>query len=546
MRKLIVIAMVAAFGFMATPSAVAELQNVTIDGSIRIRASYYDNLIPATGFGGALGAGVTQNIPNAFFPGRALGNRFGFPLSTITSFDDENSETLDFVEQRTRLGFTADFTNEVSAYIEFDAYDIWGSDFRSDIYTGFDTPGPIGGFGSGIQPAATDDVRLYQAYVEANEMWGYPLMVRIGRQEMSLGSEWLVGVNNASSFFNGLSFDAIRVSYATDVFSVDGFAATLFDETNFGAGVEADGDVHFYGIYGSYYGLEDITIDAYWLFLRDGRILNDTNFTFIGEFIEDAIGIDDYDATTVHTLGLRGAGTVGQFDFEVEGAYQFGDVGQYGFLYSFPGGIYGDDDADHDEWAFTVSGGYTFDMNYSPRIWAGFTWFSGEDNRDITFGEWLNPFDRPEASTSFNRLFSNVEYSEFIENTALSNVWIVNGGVDVQLTESVASSLYLAYFNVDEPFDLPVSVEIGDFRVAVAPFFPFFTEEADESIGFEVGWYTTYNYTEDLMFEIGVAHLFAGEAISDGNFVAANGQGFLQGSDDDGATYVYLETMLSF
>jgi len=537
MRKLIVIAMVAAFALMAAPTAVAELQNVTIDGSIRIRANYYDNLVP-----GGSGFGTVQNIPNAFFPGRPL----GLGLATITAFDDDESVPLDFIEQRTRLGFTADFTNEVSAYIEFDVYDIWGTDFRSDYYTGFDFNSNqfVGPVGTGVsQPGGTDDVRLYQAYIEANEMGGYPLMLRVGRQEMSLGSEWLVGVNNASSFFNGLSFDAVRLSYATDTFSVDAFAATLLEEA---FGFEADGDVFLYGIYGSYYGIEDITIDAYWLFHRDARALNDTNFTFIGEWIEDVFNVDDYDVTTLHTLGLRGAGTVGQFDFEVEGAYQFGDVDQYGILYRFPGSTYGDDDADHGEFGFTASAGYTFDMNYAPRVWLGFTYFSGEDDRDISFAEWINPFDRPEASTSFNRLFSNVEYSEFIENTAMSNIWIINGGVDVQLTESVASSLYLAYFNAVEPFDLPVSVNIGDYRVPVAPFFSFWTEESDESIGFEVGWYTTYNYTEDLMFEVGISHFFAGEGIEDGNFVAANGQGFLQGSSDDGATYVYLETMLSF
>src|SRR5690606_31870040 len=110
-----------------------------------------------------------------------------------------------------------------------------------------------------------NDVEVYQAYIEANEMFGYPLRLRIGRQELAFGSEWLVGVNDAAAFFQGLSFDAVRLTYATDVFSVDAFAAKLADTTP----LEQDGDVDFYGVYGSYLGLEDIVIDAYWMWLRD-------------------------------------------------------------------------------------------------------------------------------------------------------------------------------------------------------------------------------------------------------------------------------------
>ena len=183
-------------------SAYAELQNVQVGGSIRIRGNVFE-------------------------------------LDTLGD--------VSFVEQRTTIDVTADFTDEVSAFIELDSYDIWGEDFRSNYVTGVD-----------FRAASGDDVELYQAYIEAREMWGTALRARIGRQEMSLGSEWLVGVNNASSIYQGLSFDGIRLTYATDVFSVDGFWTKLAERF----GDFGDNDVDFYGLYVSYTGFEDIVIDV--------------------------------------------------------------------------------------------------------------------------------------------------------------------------------------------------------------------------------------------------------------------------------------------
>ncbi len=107
-------------------------------------------------------------------------------LASWSAFSwDEDSNDLSFVEQRTRLNVKADFTNEVSAFIELDSYDIWGEDFRSNYITGADG-----------RAVSNDDVEMYQAYIEANEMFGMPIRMRVGRQELSFGSEWLVGVND--------------------------------------------------------------------------------------------------------------------------------------------------------------------------------------------------------------------------------------------------------------------------------------------------------------------------------------------------------------
>jgi len=540
MRKIGLIAVVALAAF-ALP-AQAELQNVTIDGEIQIRGNWYDNTAVSpggtgvvAGVGGAPLQGVGLRYPGQFLPGRPIGSLAsgGFGLNSIVSriSGDDDGVNSSFVEQRTRLGVTADFTNDVSAYIEFDAYNLFGEGFRSDFITGSDT------FSS------TNDVQLYQSYIEAREMWGFPLMARIGRQELAFGSQWLVGTNDTNSFFTGVSFDGIRLQYATDQFSVDAFWTKLAENSD----IEEDGDVDFYGVYASYLGLEDITFDAYWLWLRDAREFNDTNLIAPFEAIEDAFGRDDFDTTSIHTFGLRGAGTYGNFDFEAEGAYQTGDAGGAIGSTFRPFGVFGDDDLDLDEWGVNVEVGYTFDMQWTPRVYAGFAYFSSDDERDISFTEWLNPFDEPEGSTAFNRLFSNWEYSEFLDlNGNMSNFWVARGGVSASPTETVDVLLSVSYFSAVDEFDRPISVSLGGFDVPVAPALSFLTEESDDELGWEVGLYLTYAYSEDLEFEVGYARFFNGDGLEDGNFTGGNGLFFQGTTDDDDLNYAYFQTKISF
>jgi hypothetical protein len=527
MRKFFLAALAVA---VALP-AFAELQNVTVSGSIRIRANYYTGLF-------ATPTGVETRWPGFLLPDRPI--NFFTGNSVLSGFGwNKEENSADFIEQRTKVGVKADFTDQVGAFIEFDSYDVWGNDFRSVYQTGAD-------FNS--DGVGSDDVALYQAYIEAEEMYGYPLRLRLGRQEIALGSQWLVGTNDTSSFFGGLSFDAARLTYATDMFSMDAFAATLFE----GGIAEEDEDVWFYGLYGSYLGIENITIDAYWLYLRDATQLNDTNGLAFPEWIEDILGLDDYDPTTIHTIGLRGAGTYGAFDFEAEIAYQWGDAGQIGFGVGIPGGrqilpfVYGDDSAEYSNWAGHFQVGYTFDMNYKPRVFLGGVYLGGEDNRDVSFWEWLNPFDRPEASVSFNRLFSNWEYTEFLANTDETNMWMARGGASISPTESTNISLAVMYCQALEEFDVPRHVTLGRFRVPIAPALSFWTEENDSVMGWEVGLYGTYNYSEDLTFNAGWAHFFTDDGATDGQFTALNGTAFTGGSDDDDADYLFVESIVKF
>jgi hypothetical protein len=517
--------------FMVDQICVADLENVTVGGQIRIRGNYWMHSFNS-GDNPTLVRYETR-WPAEFVRGRPIGSYLGG--QTIVSHFDWDSRGPDYriVEQRTTLNVRADFTQDVAAFIELDSFDVWGEDFRSNYLTGIDR-----------KAQSVDDVEVYQAYVEANNVFGVPLRLRLGRQEIVLGGGWLVGNNSAMPEFTGLSFDGVRATYTQDPVTVDAFWTKLAETSP----REEDGDTDFYGIYAGYRGLENVTFDAYWLWLRDASALQDTQGTPLLDALERWQGLDDYDATNLHTVGLRAAGTVGGFDFDANAAYQFGDAAHAGGL--FKPYLYGDNHAHYDTWAADLDLGRTFDVKFKPRVHLGGAYFDGEDHRGITVRQWLNPFApfaRPRASISFNRLFSNTVYSFFFDEMAeLSDFWTVRGGVSAHPTDGIETGLDAAYFGVVDTFDQPRFAELDGLRLVYGGDLPFLTKKSASDIGWQLHLWLKYRYSDDLLFETGWAHLFTGNALKDGNFNDMNGLLFNGGADRDDADYLYLETTLRF
>jgi hypothetical protein len=444
--------LVAAMMVGMTIPAFAELQNVQVGGSLRIRGNWYseDNL----------------------------------------SFDDDLGNDLLYVEQRTRVNVSADFTDDVHAFIELDSYNSFGDDFRgldSGVQT-YSSPargffGSSGNFLTGVDGSSSSgtSVSFYQGYVEMREAWGYPINIKIGRSEMQHGDEFLVGNNDTSSSFRGLSFDGVWLTYDHESFDITAFWTRLFQDFS----GESSGDTDFSGIYGSYTGLENMTIDGYYYYYHQSL----TAATQAGGFDE---------STAFHTIGARFAGNVSQFDWAGNAAYQFGDTG---------------DPNQEDVQGIGVQAalGYTFDVNMQPRIFINGAYYSGDDEDfDDHYG--------------FNRLFSDHEYSEFIDSTDLMNFWMVGGGVSAQVTEAIGLTGVVNYFQTVEDFG---------------------TDEND--LGLEVAVYAKYDYSEDLYFQAGYAHYFAGNAVEDGTATNAWGFSGVGGfGESDDLDYLFLETGISF
>jgi hypothetical protein len=513
------IALAALCAVLAAAPVRADLQHIEVGGSIEIYGVYYSEYFAPRG--------DVVVWPPFWLRGRAIG-----PNGTATEVrPDGRGHSLDFFEQRVKLNVRAEFSRDVAAFIEFDS--VWesGEGFRSNYLTGQDSR----------RGAGDNFVSLYQAYVEAEQFLDLPLRLRAGRQELAFGDEWLVGVNNDPDMFAAHTFDALRLTLSGETYSIDAWAALLEE-----SGVaEQDGDVWFYGLYGSYHGLQDMEFDAYYMFLRDPRRVADTNFPWFAEAIENILGLDDYDPTTLHTAGMRWAGAAGGFDWTAEAAYQWGRAGQLGSGFQLYD-LYGDSRARYDHWAGVAEMGYTFGQRYTPRVYVGGGYYGADDRRGISFWDWLNPFDRPKASTAFNRLFSGQRHTHFLDATGLSNFWFVRGGVQAAMTESLDLELDILYHEVLEPFELPVHFRVGRYRIPIAPALPFWTRTGADELGFEVTLRAVYAYSDDVELEVAYVRGILGDAYRDGVFFDDYAQTFVGGSGKRDADSLYFLLSIGF
>lgn len=316
---------------------------------------------------------------------RARGNHFDY---------DETADEVSFFEQRTMFDVTAHVEDNVKAFVQFDSYDNWGEDFRSDPITGVDNPDG-------------DDIGLYQAFIDVENIGDAPVMLRVGRQELQFGSEFLVGNNDVSSYFYGLSFDGGKLVLGEE----DGFNATVFGtklaESFNGFGED---DAEFYGVYTNYGWCENHDIDAYWLWVRDDS-------AFSGGL--GATGAD------IHTIGARAAGMESGVDYEAELAYQFGEQ-------EFSGAS----NVDYGSLALNLLLGYTFDASWDPRVFVGFTWLGGDDE-----------------DLSFNRLFSDWRYTEFDLNNNFTNLILYHWGFGFAPDDAWDFLVHMKVLTIDEAID---------------------------------------------------------------------------------------------
>ncbi|MCU4178473.1 alginate export family protein [Bosea sp. BH3] len=194
------------------------------------------------------------------------------------------------------------------------------------------------------------------------------VMIRGGRQEMSFGSSRLVSVRESPNVRR--AFDGIRAAWIADSDRrIDAFLvrpvvpmAGLFDD-------RSDPTQAFWGLYATtpVPGVAGLKADLYYL----GLTRENARF---------AQGSAD---ERRHTLGSRLFGKTSGFDWNVEGAVQFGSFGQ----------------ADIRAWTASAELGYSFSqLPFSPRIGLNADAISGDGNlRDGRLG-------------TFNPLFPKLPY----------------------------------------------------------------------------------------------------------------------------------------
>ena len=273
MKKFIYAALLAlgVLALMAPPSAMAQEEKpFTIHGEVRIRGEYTNN---STDF--------SDNGVTGVFNG---------------------ADSADYWPYRVRIAAEGHFAHNISTWIEFQNAAVAGS-FGGPFRTGTTL-----GFNNGVE--------LYQGNISLNQLWSKSFSLRLGRQEIVLGNELLLG---DLDFYTGISHDGAVGTWNLKKVTVTVWA-TRPTQTQVGfpagssffgspdqitVGHSNAGTQTFLGGYGTWNFKKDQIFDVY---LMD---------------------LDNKSTSNVQTAGARYAHdsiSKNGFIWNIEGAQQFGDA----------------------------------------------------------------------------------------------------------------------------------------------------------------------------------------------------------------------------
>ena len=263
--------------------------------------------------------------------------------------------------------------------------------------------------------------------------------LRVGRQELLYGAQRNVSPLDWAN--TRRTFEGIKWMHRSEEWSVDTFY------TNFVPVVsnkfdEADYDRSFYGIYSVYKGIENLTLDFYYL-----------------GFDNQTVGAPITTDFSLHTIGSRMNGTFGDWLVELESAQQFGRQSGLGL--------------DHTAMYYTGGIGRKLgDTAGAPTVWLYYDYASG-DNIGGNFNR-------------YNDLFPlGHKYLGFIDAVQRANIETPNLLVTAKPTEK--TELLVWYYHFMSNQDTDIVPAIGGTPVPQSTSSKDFGDELDLMITFGLG-----------------------------------------------------------
>lgn len=319
----------------------------------------------------------------------------------------------------------------------------------------------------------TDEIDLQNGFVDLSLriFEGGHFTLRAGRQEMAFGRQRLVSPLDWAN--TRRTFDGVSGIFKLQNWTVTGFWTLLVPVQKYQFNT-SHLSTQLYGIYatGKAPLTDAISVDLYWLGLRSN----------VGAFIGTPFA--QYNGTVGrehrHTLGGRLWGKIDRtaFDYEVEGAFQIGRVGE------------GRVDA------FMITGqlGYTFaEFAGVPRLQLGLDYASGDDKAGGNVH-------------TFNQLFPlGHAYLGYIDTVGRQNIIDVNPGLSFQAFKKLVASLEGHLFWRADTHDALYNANGNVVRAGAAG--------TSSEIGSEVDLLFKYPFDRHLLGLLGYSHFFSGEFI---------------------------------
>ncbi len=228
------------------------------------------------------------------------------------------------------------------------------------------------------QGPESDTVDLNQAYVTIGNHKKFPLSLKLGRQELTYGEERLVGAFDWNNM--GRQFDAVKLRWQNEWFAADFFTSHVVIPEDERFNVDNDRD-YFSGVYATTTRIPKNTLDMYFL-ARNSQVS--------ANVVEPSPQAAQPSPRDIYTVGGRLKslpGQVGNFDYSLEGAYQFGNFRD--LRAGAP-----TTRLKQDAFMVVLQAGYTFaDVWATPRLGLEYDFASGDSNpHDNVHGTFENLF----------------------------------------------------------------------------------------------------------------------------------------------------------
>ncbi len=342
----------------------------------------------------------------------------------------------DFLLHRTRIFMNGQIGERIRAYAEF-----------IDAAEEFNTFAP-----RNIEVNRADMLNLFIDYQlfqnDAGTFTG-----RIGRQELLYGSERLISPldwANTRRTFEGVKFFWTGEDWNHDVFFTEPVAVNPIE---FDSAVD---EQEFFGLFSTYKGRKNETIDLY--ALQYNNALAPQNFQFT-------------------TMGARWLGAKDDtFLWEFEGGYQFGE---------------NTNGSGHSAGFATAGLGHRWkEHDWKPTLWGYYDWAQGSDLRG--------------AGNGFNHLFPLAhKYLGFMDLFGRSNIESPNVQLSFTPHERWKVLCWYYYFFLENKNDTPYNVNMSPYNPGNTP------RSAD--LGHEIDLLFTYSINKRMDILFGYSHFFAGD-----------------------------------
>jgi hypothetical protein len=362
------------------------------------------------------------------------------------------------------------------------------------------------------------DADLQQAYVTLGNHKEFPVSLKLGRQELSYGDERLVGAFAWNNI--GRVFDAAKVRWQTSWFAAEAFTSKIVlpDDNTFNAWNDYN---QFSGLHITTKKIPKNTTEFYFFARNDG----------LGSAVANAGSFAPFQAgppaRDIYTLGARfksNPGEFGNFDYTVEGAYQFGS-------WKRGAGVRAGQRDDHSASAFVANAGYTFAEAFgTPRVALEYAFATGDENPNDNTHE------------TFDNLYpTNHKFYGYMDFFSWQNIHDVRAIFTMKPHPSVSVALeghlYWLADTADSLYNAggvarttPGATVNGGNGYALNPGYSNF-------VGSELNVIVGYTVNKFTMLEGGYGHFFPGDYV-DSTWRNVGGSA--------GADWIYLQTVIRF